>query len=70
MAQVKDSRSVEYRVLIERPGLHGPSAYFRTETRELAELQQRQDAKRYRTWEPHARIWVEVREVGPWEPLG
>lgn len=62
-----DDSTKEYRILIERPGLHGPSAYYHTNIRELADLQVRQDAERYREWEPQTRIWIESRIVGIWK---
>jgi hypothetical protein len=67
----KDSvpAEVEYRVLIERPGLHGAHAFYRTAIRELAEAQQRQSVECYRTREPGTVVWVEARQVGPWERL-
>lgn len=57
----------EYRVLIERPGLHGPSVYYRTGIRELARLQMQQDVAHYRAREPKTCVWIESRTVGDWE---
>lgn len=67
LVRMSDDFTREYRVLIERLDLHGPSVYYRTDVREFADLQVRQDAERYRESEPQTRVWIESRLVGTWE---
>lgn len=62
--------NVEYRLMIERPGVHPPHAFDYPATRELAELQLRQERKHYATWEPSVRLWMESRPVGEWVRWG
>ena len=58
----------EYRLTIERPGLHSPTVYFRTTDRAEAMRWRDVDVEKYRTWEPDTRITMEYRDVTQWCP--
>jgi hypothetical protein len=59
----------EYRVLIERPFIHSPHPFYRTDIEELARLELKNNRKRYETWEPNTRIYMERRQVTDWEEI-
>jgi hypothetical protein len=59
---------VEWRVVMERPGLHDPSPYRVENSREMAEVTLRKERKRYMRTERGVRVWLEARRVASWEP--
>lgn len=59
----------EYRLLIERPGLHEPWPFYVTEHKMLAETRLKAERRLYVTSEPSTLITMQRRPVTPWEPV-